>query len=59
MTKKTNIYVAIDTKSLSDAKNIINQLNYKYCGIKIGKELFTACGPEIVIWAKKRALKSS
>ena len=57
MIKKTDIYVAIDTESLSDAKNIINQLNYKYCGIKIGKELFTACGPEIVIWAKKKGFK--
>lgn len=57
MTKQTEIYVAIDTKSANDAKKLIRQLHNKYCGIKIGKELFTACGPEIVLWAKKEGFK--
>jgi len=52
MTKKTNIFVAIDTQSQEKAKKLIGQLNNKHCGIKIGKELFTSCGPEIVQWVK-------
>ena len=57
MTKKTDIFVAIDTMLINDAKKLINQLSSKHCGIKIGKELFTSCGPEIVLWAKKEGFK--
>jgi len=52
MTKKTDIFVAIDTQSQENAKKLIGQLSNKHCGIKIGKELFTSCGPEIVQWVK-------
>jgi len=52
MTKKTDIFVAIDTQSFENAKKLVSQLSNKYCGIKIGKELFTSCGPEIVQWVK-------
>mgnify|MGYP003328013495 CR=1 FL=1 len=27
------------------------------CGIKVGKELFTACGPEIIEWIQKKEFK--
>jgi len=57
MTKKTDIFVAIDTQSQENAKKLIGQLNNKYCGIKIGKELFTSCGPEIVQWVKSKGFK--
>ena len=57
MAKKTDIFVAIDTQSLENAKKLIGQLNNKYCGIKIGKELFTSCGPEIVQWVKGEGFK--
>ena len=57
MKKDTDIYVAIDTDSFKNAKKIINQLDSKYCGVKIGKELFTTCGPEIVMWVKKEGFK--
>ncbi len=58
MTKKTDIFVAIDTQiTQENAKKLIGQLNNKYCGIKIGKELFTACGPEIVNWVKRKGFK--
>ena len=52
MTKKTDIFIAIDTQSFENAKKLVNQLSNKHCGIKIGKELFTSCGPEIVQWVK-------
>ena len=57
MKKNRDIYIAIDTDSFSSAKKIINQLDSKYCGVKIGKELFTKCGPEIVMWVKKEGFK--
>ncbi len=57
MTKKTNIFVAIDSRSLDEAKKLINKLSSIYCGVKIGKELFTSCGPEIVRWSKKKGFK--
>ena len=57
MTKKTDIFVAIDTQSLENAKKLVNQLSNKHCGIKIGKELFTSCGPEIVQWVKDEGFK--
>ena len=57
MTKKTNIFVAIDTYSMENAKKLIDQLNNKHCGIKIGKELFTSCGQEIVQWVKSEGFE--
>tara|TARA_Y100000389_G_scaffold31461_1_gene26640 strand:+ start:1048 stop:1740 length:693 start_codon:yes stop_codon:yes gene_type:complete len=57
MTKKTDIFVAVDTSSLENAKKLISSLSNKYCGIKIGKELFTSCGPEIVHWVKGEGFK--
>ena len=57
MTKKTDIFVAIDTQSQENAKKLIGQLNNKHCGIKIGKELFTSCGPEIVQWVKSEGFE--
>ena len=57
MTKKTDIFVAIDTHSMKNAKKLIGQLNNKHCGIKIGKELFTSCGPEIVQWVKSEGFE--
>ena len=57
MAKKTDIFVAIDTQSLENAKKLVNQLSNRHCGIKIGKELFTSCGPEIVQWVKDEGFK--
>ena len=57
MAKKTDIFVAIDTQSLDNAKKLVNQLSNGHCGIKIGKELFTSCGPEIVQWVKDEGFK--
>ena len=57
MNKKTDIFVAVDTSSLDNAKKLISLLSNKYCGIKIGKELFTSCGPEIVHWVKEEGFK--
>ena len=42
------IFVALDCSSELDAKKITNKLDPEYCGIKVGKELFTAVGPKII-----------
>ena len=45
---KLQIFVALDCSSELDAKKITNKLDPEYCGIKVGKELFTAVGPKII-----------
>ena len=46
------LFVAIDESDESIAKKIIENLPSDKCGIKVGKELFTACGPKIIDWIK-------
>ena len=40
------IYVALDTVSLEEAKNLASLLKGKIGGVKLGKEFFTAHGPQ-------------
>lgn len=42
------IIVALDVSDHTSAINLAKQLNPNLCRLKIGKELFTACGPKIV-----------
>lgn len=43
-----SIIVALDAKSQNDALAIADQLDPALCRVKVGKELFTHAGPEIV-----------
>ncbi|TXJ08319.1 MAG: orotidine-5'-phosphate decarboxylase [Acinetobacter sp.] len=43
-----SIVVALDAKSYADALHIADQLDPRLCRVKVGKELFTHTGPEIV-----------
>lgn len=43
-----SIIVALDSKSKKDALQLINHLDPMLCRVKVGKELFTHEGPEIV-----------
>ena len=45
---KNNIIVALDFDSSSRALNFVDNLDPKLCRLKIGKELFTAAGPNLV-----------
>lgn len=47
------IFVAIDVDNEQAAKALFSQLSPEKCGVKIGKELFTACGPSIIKLAKQ------
>lgn len=47
-TGDTPIIVALDFNNQKDTINLISQLNPSLCKLKVGKELFTACGPKLV-----------
>lgn len=42
------IIVALDFSSAEDALKLINRLEPRLCRLKVGKELFTAAGPQLV-----------
>jgi len=45
---KTDLIVALDVESLKKAKDIVGKLYPAVKYFKVGSQLFTACGPEIV-----------
>ncbi|MFV1984393.1 MAG: orotidine-5'-phosphate decarboxylase [Thiohalomonadales bacterium] len=48
MNTKSPVIVALDYPNEKDALALINKINPELCRVKIGKELFTLCGPTIV-----------
>lgn len=44
----SQVFVALDYPTAAAAWPLINQLSPNDCGLKVGKELFTAAGPEFV-----------
>lgn len=42
------IIVALDKANMQDALTLADALDPKLCQVKVGKELFTRCGPEII-----------
>ena len=42
------LFIAIDQNDISRAKKLIQKLPPEICGIKVGKELFTTAGPQLV-----------
>lgn len=46
--KNKPVIIALDFDNESDALNLVDQLSPDDCRLKVGKELFTACGPKIV-----------
>ena len=51
------LFIAIDQNDINKAKELIQKLAPEMCGIKVGKELFTACGPEIIQWIQEKGFK--
>ena len=51
------LFIAIDQNDINIAKELIQKLPPEMCGIKVGKELFTACGPEIIEWIQDKGFK--
>lgn len=48
MTHSSKIVVALDFNNEKSAHNLLKQLDAQRCKVKIGKELFTRCGPKFV-----------
>jgi orotidine-5'-phosphate decarboxylase len=44
----SKIIVALDYAQAQDAMHLVEQLDPKFCKLKVGKELFTAAGPMLV-----------
>ena len=42
------VIVALDNMTLDDSLALADQLDPKTCRLKVGKELFTRCGPDVV-----------
>ena len=45
---KHKLIFALDVDNLEDARNWVEQLHEQVGVFKIGKQLFTKCGPEVV-----------
>lgn len=48
MTTDSPVIVALDYNNLRDVEMMADSLNPSQCRLKVGKELFTHCGPEVV-----------
>lgn len=48
MTKTSPIIVALDFPSKKETMQLVDQLDPSLCRLKVGKELFTRCGPSLV-----------
>lgn len=46
--QEPRIIVAMDFDNASDCLAMAKRLSPEYCRLKVGKELFTACGPLII-----------
>lgn len=53
-TVSKRVIVALDFSTADQAYALLDQLNPDLCRVKIGKELFTACGPQVVKAVKGR-----
>lgn len=51
------IIVAIDKPSMNEALQLADQLDPKLCRVKVGKELFTRCGPQIITELHSRSFQ--
>lgn len=53
-TTTSPVIVALDKTTMNDALTLADQLDPALCRLKVGKELFTRCGPAIVEALQKR-----
>ena len=52
------IFVAMDFNDINQAKEFAKKIDPKLCGLKIGKELFTSTGPDLIKWFHKKGFKT-
>jgi orotidine-5'-phosphate decarboxylase len=51
---RKRIIVALDCNSMDQALSLVDSLDPALCRVKVGKELFTACGPDLITAIKQR-----
>ena len=51
------IIVALDYDDLSSVRNLVKRLSPSLCRLKIGKELFTTCGPQVVEYVQNEGFE--
>ncbi len=51
------LIVAVDVDTLPAAQNLASQLDPAHCRLKVGKELFTRCGPVVVEYFHKQGFE--
>jgi orotidine-5'-phosphate decarboxylase len=51
------IIVALDFNAAKIALNLVDSLDPKLCRLKIGKELYTACGPDLLKQIQSRGFE--
>ena len=54
MKRKTNIILALDVDTFQKAKYFVNKLYPEIKIFKVGAQLFTACGPKVVEYIRKK-----
>lgn len=54
MSCQTPIVVALDYENQADALNLVSQLDPSLCRLKVGKEMFTHFGPQLVTALQQR-----
>ena len=52
------IFVAMDFNDINLAKEFTKKIDPKLCGLKIGKELFTSTGPDLIKWFHEKGFKT-
>lgn len=52
--ENSNIIVALDVASVTECGALASRLDPDWCRVKVGKELFTACGPAVVEMLQKK-----
>ena|SRR6056300_31411 len=52
------IFVAMDFNDINLAKEFTKKIDSKLCGLKIGKELFTSTGPDLIKWFHEKGFKT-
>ncbi len=54
---KTELIVALDTQHVQTAYDLANKLKGRVSWLKVGLELFVACGPEVIFKLKEQGYK--
>jgi len=58
MRPEDKLILALDVDSLGQAKKLVNELYPRIKIFKVGSQLFTACGPKVIEFIRKKGAKA-